>query len=281
MEMKWIEYDQTGAIGRVKLNNPDTCNAINFDMLKEIKELLLKLDWQGDVRVVVFSGAGQGFSSGYDIEMIIQREELTARKDMQKNKQALEIYRDIRNCNLITVGQIHNYCLNGAVDLCQQFDFNIVADDAVIGMPAGRRIAVTFMQMLSYNIGPQWAKYLFMTGDTVDGKTAEKIGFAIKAVPSGELEKITTFFAERLIQLDKELLALYKSMVNRSMDLAGCYQLQDINAETICITNQSEEIVRNFRKLGLLGIDKLKKNIGNGFRPQRAPFDPVDGDLSA
>jgi enoyl-CoA hydratase len=276
MEMKFIKYSGDRSIGRIKLDHPESCNAISLDMLKEIHGLVQQLDWQGEIKVLIFSGAGQGFSSGYHLDTIAQREEFTVRNDIQRNREILEIYRVIRNCSMVTIGQIHNYCLNGAIDLCQQFDFNIVSDDAVIGSPADRRIAATFIQMWLYNAGPQWAKYMLMTGDTIDGKMAQKIGFAIKSVPEAKLEKITAFFAERLIQVDKELLAARKSMVNRGMDLAGCSQLQDIGAENICIANQSEEAVRNFRKLCVLGIDKLKKNTREGFKPQSAPFEPLE-----
>jgi enoyl-CoA hydratase len=276
MEMKFIDYSQAGSIGHIKLNHAESCNAISLDMLREMREQVQKLDWQGEVKVLIFSGVGQGFSSGYHLDTIAQREEFTIRNDIQRNKEVLEIFRAIRNCSMVTIGQIHNYCLNGAIDLCQQFDFNIVADDAVIGSPADRRIAATFIQMWLYDAGPQWAKYMLMTGDTIDGKMAEQIGFAIKSVPTEKLEKITGFFAERLCCVDKELLAARKSMVNRGMDLAGCSQLQDIGAESICIANQSEEAVRNFRKLCVLGIDKLKKNSQAGFKPQRAPFEPME-----
>jgi len=276
MEMKFIEFNQSGSVGRIKLNQPDACNALTLDMLAEISVLIKQLDWQSDVKALVISGAGRGFCSGYDFDMIAQREDFTVRNDIIRNKEVLELYRTIRNCNIITIGQIHGYCLNGGLDLCQQFDFNIVADDAVIGSPADRRIASTFIQMWFYNVGPQWAKYMLMTGDTIDGKMAEQIGFAIKSVPEDELEKITDFFADRLAQVDKELLANHKSMVNRALDLQGCGQMQDIATESICIANQSEEVVRNFRKLCLLGIDKLKKNIEQGFKPQKAPFEPLD-----
>lgn len=276
VELKYIEYSQTGAVGRIKLNQPDNCNALTLEMLLEIRALMKQLDWQSEVKVLVISGAGRGFCSGYDLDMVTQREDLPVSLDILRNREVLDIYRDIRNCNMVTIGQIHGYCINAALDLCQQFDFNIVADDATIGCPVNRRIAATVVQMWPYYVGPQWAKYMLMTGDTIDGKMAEHIGFAIKSVPEDQLEKVTALFADRLSRVNKELLANQKTLVNRALDLQGCSQMQDIAAETLTIANHSEDVFKDFRRLCLLGVDRLKKDINEGFKPQRAPFEPLD-----
>ena len=275
-ETRYVTYRQDGPVSHIRLNRPESYNALTLEMLTEIRALIKKLDWQEDVRVAVISGAGRGFSSGYDIDFVAQREDYSVGHDILRNREVLDIFRDIRNSSVVTIGQIHGHCLNGGIDLCQQFDYNIVADDAVIGCPVDRRIGATVSQMWVYHVGPQWAKYMLMTGDTIDGKTAERIGFAIKSVPEAKLEKVTDFFADRLSQVSKELLGSYKYMVNRALDLQGCSQMQDISAEAISIANHSEEVMKDFRRLSMLGIKRLKKAVNEGYKPQLGPFEPVD-----
>lgn len=275
-DTKLILYKQDGPVGRISLNRPENSNALTAEMLTELRTLIKKLDWQEDVRVLIISGAGRGFSAGYDIDFVAQREDFTVGHDILRNREVLDIYRDIRNSSVITIGQIHGFCLNGGLDLCQQFDYNIVADDAVIGCPVDRRVGATVAQMWLYHVGPQWAKYMLMTGDTIDGKMAERIGLAIKSVPESKLEKTTDFFADRLSQVNKVLLSTYKSIVNKALDLQGCSQMQEISAEIISVANHAEEVNKNFRRLTMLGIQRLKKDVNEGYKPQRAPFEPVD-----
>lgn len=274
--MKYILYRQDGPVGRISLNRPENSNALTAEMLTELRALIKKLDWQEDVRALIISGAGRGFCAGYDIDFVAQREDFTVGHDILRNRELQDIYRDIRNSSVITIGQIHGFCLNGGLDLCQQFDYNIVADDAVIGCPVDRRVGATLAQMWLYHVGPQWAKYMLMTGDTIDGKMAEHIGFAIKSVPESRLEKTALFFADRLSQVNKELLSTYKLMVNKALDLEGCSQMQEISAEMVSIANHAEEVRKNFRRLTMLGIQRLKKDVNEGYKPQRAPFEPIE-----
>jgi len=64
--------------------------------------------------------------------------------------------------------------------------------------------------MWLYHMGPQWAKYMMMTGDTIDGEMAEKIGFAIKSVPEDKLESTVMHVAERLANVRKECCQLIR-----------------------------------------------------------------------
>ena len=196
-------YEKSGRVGIVTLNRPHVANSMNMAMLEEMRRLVLEADLTNAVSVMIFRGSGRGFCSGYDVDEIELREGGSLPWAIMRTHDLLDLFEDIRRCNLVTIGQMHGYCQDGALDLCSQFDFLIAADNCRIGSPATRCFGSTIVNTLIYNVSPQWAKYLLMTGDTIDGKFAEKIGLIIKSVPADRLEALVMEFARRLEHIDR------------------------------------------------------------------------------
>ncbi|MDD5313044.1 MAG: enoyl-CoA hydratase-related protein [Dehalococcoidia bacterium] len=276
MELKSLLFEKSGKIGVITLNRPDVRNAISMEMFVELHELVKNLNWEGEVSVLIFKGAGRGFSSGYDVDDIDKREDFSFWQDLMRNNEGLRAYESLRKCSMVTIGQLHGFCLNGATDLCCQLDFIIAADDCQIGMPVVRILGTGLVNAWIYHIGPQWAKYMSMTGDTIDGSLAAKIGFAIKSVPEDKLEKTVMSFAERLTNVDRELLGLHKGIVNKGLDLMGYRTMQDYAAEIDSASHQSNIVRRNFNRTSGMGIKALSKIINQGFKPQKEPFEPIE-----
>ena len=82
-----------------------------------------------------------------------------------------------------------------------------------------------------YHCGPQWAKRLNLTGDTVTGAEAAQIGLALKSVPADLLEAEVEGLADRLAMIDPDLLSANKRVVNLGMELMGAQVLQRLAAE--------------------------------------------------
>jgi len=276
MELKSLLFEKSGKIGVITLNRPDVRNAISMEMFVELQELVKNLNWEEEVSVLILKGAGRGFSSGYDVDDIDKREDFNFWQDLTRNREGLRAYELIRKCNMVTVGQLHGFCLNGAVDLCCQLDFIITADDCQIGTPVVRILGTGLFNAWIYHVGPQWAKYMSMTGDNIDGSQAEKIGFAIKSVPEGRLEKTVMDFAERLTNVDRELLALHKANVNHGLDLMGYCTMQEYTAEVDSASHQSNIVRHNFSRTSGMGIKAVGKIINQGFKPQKEPFEPIE-----
>jgi enoyl-CoA hydratase len=85
--------------------------------------------------------------------------------------------------------------------------------------------------MWLYHVGPQWAKRLTLTGDTITGREAAQIGFAMKSVAPDLLERECEGLADRLALIDPDLLAATKRIVNVGLELMGARTLQRLAAE--------------------------------------------------
>jgi enoyl-CoA hydratase len=82
-----------------------------------------------------------------------------------------------------------------------------------------------------YHCGPQWAKRLQLTGDSVTGADAEKIGLVMKAVPPDVLEDEVEGLADRFSLIDPDLLAANKRISNLALELMGAQTLQRLAGE--------------------------------------------------
>ena len=76
---------------------------------------------------------------------------------------------------------MHGYCLAGGTDVALLTDMIICADDALFGFPPARDLGALPNNMWLYNVGPQWAKRLMLTGDSITGAEAQQIGLVLKA----------------------------------------------------------------------------------------------------
>jgi enoyl-CoA hydratase len=129
------------------------------------------------------------------------------------------------------IGQVHGYCVAGGTDLVLLCDMVVIADDANIGFPPVRAMGGPPAHMWTYLVGPQWAKYMLLTGEFLSGKEAAAVGLALKSVPFDDLEETVEEIADRLAMVHPDFLAGNKRSVNLALELQGARTMQKIAAE--------------------------------------------------
>jgi enoyl-CoA hydratase len=269
-----ILYEKDNGRVRLTLNRPEKLNAITMKMLEELNEALWEADNDRDVHCVIVKGAGRAFSSGYDLRgddsqvpvSRIQSGENRYRGGRSFDDDAWQMERAQRwrmalfDMHKPSICQVHGFCLAGGTDIALLCDMVICADDAKFGFPPARNLGALPNNMWLYNIGPQWAKRLTMTGDTVSGREAQQLGLAMKSVPKEYLENEVEQLADRLALIDPDLLAANKRIINLALELQGARTLQRLAAENDARghnTRGADEYRRAFRERGL--ADALKE----------------------
>ncbi len=255
MTYEFIEYDASDGIGRVFLARPQKLNALSRELQAELVDCMQKADDDPDIRVMTLMGRGRAFCAGYDItppdtpeaEASAQMARDNIRVDIHRMKQTPNTMAHILNLSKPVIAGIHGYCIAGGTDLAMHCDISIAADDAQIGFPPVRSMGAPPTHMWTYMVGPQWAKWFLLTGESVSGKRAEEIGFVWKSVPRDELEDTVEELARTMARIPWELLAANKSIVNRALELMGRNTLQYLAAETDAIAHQAP-IVKEFAR---------------------------------
>src|SRR5690606_38077618 len=153
------------------------------------------------------------------------------RSDTWKLERSQELLRTAFVVHKPVIAKVHGHCVAGGTDLALYCDMVIAADDARIGFPATRAMGSPPNHMWFYNVGPQWAKRLLLSGDVVSGADAARIGLVVASAPATQLEAEVSTLAGRLATIDPELLATNKRIVNLALELAGAGTLSRLAAE--------------------------------------------------
>ena len=262
-----IVYEVEKGRARITLNRPEKLNALTLKLMTELNEALWEADNDTSVHCVVLRGAGRAFSAGYDLTGAdrdvpvsrVQSDENRYRGRQSVDDDAWQLERAQRlrmalfDMHKPSIAQLHGYCLAGGTDVALLCDMVIAADDTLIGFPPARDLGALPNNMWLYNVGPQWAKRLTMTGDMITGAEAQDIGLVMKAVPKAHLEAEVEQLADRLAMIDPDLLSANKRIVNLGLELMGARTLQRLAAEND---------VRGHNSAAALGFGERVRNLG-------------------
>lgn len=269
--MSEVLVEQLGAVRRLTLNRPEVLNSVSWPLAEKLVGLIEAADADPDTRVVLLRGAGRAFCAGYDASGGTGTRP-TVGQDAAKLRKMTQIWARIWNCPIPVIAQVHGYCLAGGTDLAGHCDLVLVADDAKIGYPAVRSMGAPPSNMWLYHVGPQWAKRLLLTGDTVTGRLAVQIGFALKSVPAAELDGAALQLAERIALTGSELLAANKAVINHGVDLMGRANLQHVSSMADAIGHQSPDTLEFWK---VATDEGLKAALKRRDDPYRA-LEPLD-----
>ncbi len=257
MSYEFIKYEVTdNGVAKVLLNRPEKLNALSLPLQAELYECLQAADDDPAVRVITLRGAGRAFCAGYDVTPPQTDEDRRAseerrgniRQDMHRLRKTARLMTSVFDLSKPVIAGIHGHVIAGGTDLALHCDMVIAADDANIGFPPVRSMGTPPTHMWTYMVGPQWAKWFMLTGETVSGKEAQEMGLVLKSVPAEGLDAAVDGLANKIAKIPWEMLAANKSIVNKALDLMGRNMMQVIAAETDAVSHQSS-IVREFNRI--------------------------------
>ncbi|MEP7349462.1 MAG: crotonase/enoyl-CoA hydratase family protein [Sphingorhabdus sp.] len=252
---KWLDRPQLilftveAGVATITLNQPEKRNALGNAMLREMHDAMLEADDRTDVNCIVLAGAGKDFCAGYDLAGTYagrKREEdgdegeaafayrstiATVDDDMWSMERTQSLSTIMFDVHKPVIAKVHGNCLAGGTDLALGCDLVIASNEARIGFPATRANGCPPNHMWIYHCGPQWAKRMLFTGDTLSGADAAAIGLVLDSVPAEELDGEVAALAARIAAVDAELLSAHKRIVNLALEQMGAKTLQRLAAE--------------------------------------------------
>jgi len=210
-------------VRRITFNRPEKRNALNHALRGDIIAALREADQDDAVRVSILRGAGKCWSAGYDLGGGNDGLDLpwyTAGGDGHWPRHVTDGWMSIWDLAKPVIAQVHGYCLAGGSELATGCDLIYVAEDAKIGYPAVR-FGVPDMHFHAWFMGMRTALEMMLTGDSISGAEAARLGWANRAYPLAELEGAVIEMASRVAQVDPELAQLNKRIVHRQMEISG------------------------------------------------------------
>jgi enoyl-CoA hydratase len=221
-EFTTIKFECEDNVAHIILNRPERLNALGKTSLTEINAAMDRAEADADVRVIVISGAGRAFSSGFDL------------KDQMENRpEGAQVWRDILDLDFNTtmrfwnspkptIAAVHGACLAGAFELALSCDITVAAEDAVFGEPELKFGAGIVTMLLPWMTGPKQAKRIIFTGeDKIGAQAALDMGLVSQIVPPGTHVEAAFKIARGIALMDPNLVAETKKALNRTYELQG------------------------------------------------------------
>ena len=276
-----ITYEVEKGRARITLNRPEKRNALSIELVEELRDALWEADDDKSVHCVILKGEGPSFCAGYDLtaNRQVADDGVQRRKGSGMDDDTWRIERFQRSLRTLTemhkpsIAQIHGHCYAGGTDLALYCDMLICADNASIGYSALRNMGAAPNQMWLYHCGPQWTKRLLLTGDTLSGEDAAKIGLVLKSVPEEYLEQEVEGLADRLSWIDPEMLSTNKRIINVGMELMGSSVLQRLAAENDARAHTTKAARDVFKQIGTEGLRAALRDRDAPFGDSRARVD--------
>tara|TARA_B100000686_G_scaffold81154_1_gene87625 strand:+ start:2742 stop:3626 length:885 start_codon:yes stop_codon:yes gene_type:complete len=230
-------YEVRDGKAYVTLNRPEKLNALSRELQQDIHDAMWEADNDSRVHCVVLAGAGRAFCAGYDLTAPkpefgdFGRTGKSFDDDTWRMEAQQRLRMAIFDMHKPVIGKVHGYCIAGGTDLVLLTDIIVAADDAVIGFPPVRAMGVPPAHMWLYHVGPQWAKRLLLTGDSISGADAAEIGLVLQSVPYDQLDEAVEYLANRMAMIDSDLLSASKRTVNLGLELMGARTMQRVASE--------------------------------------------------
>ncbi len=217
--MNTLLLEKKDAVAVVTMNRPKALNALNSEMLKEIKAVVKELNEDEAVKVVIFTGSGKSFVAGADIA---EMSELSAEEGRAFAQLGQGVFRHIEIMNKPTIAAVNGFALGGGCEISMSCDIRIASKKAKFGQPeVGLGITPGFSGTvrLSRLVGVAKAKELIYTAKLISGDEAERIGLVNQVVEPDELMDTAMAMAQEIASKAPLAVRYSKEAINRSLDV--------------------------------------------------------------
>jgi cyclohexa-1,5-dienecarbonyl-CoA hydratase len=229
---------------RIVLRHP-SLNVIDIPMMEELAGALAEIELRTDVSVIVLSGEGRNFSAGVDVAAHIPG---------QVEAMLLKFHAVIRALvatKKVTVAAVQGHCLGGGAELAMACDVVYTSTTAQWGFPEIKLgcyppVACTALAAL---VGHKRAAELILTGRTITGVEADRIGLATRALPDAELMTFVDQTVQDLLKLSPVALAVTKKALYAWDAIhfdKGLAKAEKIYLEELMKTADAQEGIRAF-----------------------------------
>jgi cyclohexa-1,5-dienecarbonyl-CoA hydratase len=195
-------------VAHVSLQHPPL-NIIDIPMMEELAEALVEIEARPDVLVIVFAGSGKNFSAGVDVAAH------TADKVESMLAKFHAVIHLLVSSKKVSIAAVQGNCLGGGAELALVCDLVYTAESATWGFPEIKLgcyppVAVTALAAV---VGQKHAADLILTGRSITGVEAAKIGLANRAVPGEQVASVLQESVEHLRKLSPAALAVTKKAI--------------------------------------------------------------------
>lgn len=220
--MEYIQVATQNRIAFITLDRPEKGNALNYDLVKELKAAFTAAEEDEAVKVIVLRANGDAFCAGADLAYLQKLQQFSYEENLADGKHLNELFYKIYTLKKVVIAQVQGYALAGGCGLVTSCDFSFAVPEAKFGyteVKIGFVPAIVMVYLLR-KIGEAKAKQLLLEGELITAEQALSMRLVNKIVDAKDLDEAVLAFATRLVEnnsansmmLTKQMIAKVQSM---------------------------------------------------------------------
>lgn len=220
--MQFVSYKNLNRVGYITLNRPEKRNALNYQLVAELKEAFNIANEDDETKVIILKAEGDAFCAGADLTYLEHLQQNTFIENLEDSTHLKELFLQIYTMPKVVIASIQGHAIAGGSGLASVCDYAFTVAKAKFGYTEVRIgfIPAIVMVFLIRKIGEQKAKDLLLSGRLISADEAVGYGMINKVV-QGELESEVEEFAQELISKNSaQSMALTKQMIANVQNLS-------------------------------------------------------------
>jgi len=216
MAYETIIVETKGRVGIVRLNRPNALNALNAQLIEDMKTALDKLEADDGIGAIVITGSDKAFAAGADIKEMQSKTYMSAYKE-----DFISRWDRVGLCRKPVIAAVAGFALGGGCELAMMCDIIIAADSAKFGQPEiklGVMPGSGGTQRLIRQVGKSKAMEMCLTGRLMDAAEAERANLVARVVPAASLMEEAMKTAEIIASMSLPIAMMTKETINRAYE---------------------------------------------------------------
>jgi enoyl-CoA hydratase len=246
--LEQVLLTSAGHVATVALNRPEQRNPLSATMLRDLATALRWCKEEGDVRVVVLTGAGRVFCAGADLSSF---DGGTSAIDKFRSRDLfVDLFVLMAELSKPIVGRINGHALAGGFGLACSCDILVAVDTATFGTP---EINVGIWPMmiqaiLSRNVPRKVLLEMEMLGDRWTSAQLQSLGIVNRVVPHEQLDAAVGEIAEKLAKKSPAAMRLGRDSFYRQQDMDFRAAMHYLHGQFLLVsqTEDSREGIKAF-----------------------------------
>lgn len=218
MQYNNLKYTTDNHIGIITISRPKALNALNTELLLELKEAVKTVSLDENIHVLIITGDGKAFVAGADIT---EMKDFDSIKGLKYGELGSSVFRDVQKLKIPSIAAVNGFALGGGCELAMCCDIRIASENAKFGQPeVGLGITPGFSGCvrLARLAGVAKARELIYTADIISATEAEKIGLVNRVVPADQLMGSAMEMAQKIASKAQIAVRYSKIAINKGFE---------------------------------------------------------------
>ncbi|MBW2047195.1 MAG: enoyl-CoA hydratase/isomerase family protein [Deltaproteobacteria bacterium] len=240
---KTILLEKKDGLGYLILNRPEVRNAFNQNMIDELRDVLRRIESDGEIRVLIITGAGKAFQAGADI---LELSAMNPIEILRWNEGIVRINAGLEKLRQPVIAAINGPAMGGGFELAISCTMRVIAESAIMALPEvklGIIPGTGGTQRLPRLIGKGRAAELLLTGSAINARDAYEMGLVNKVASDNKVIEVAEELAQRIIANAPIAVEMAKDAleIGKDLPLEHAVQYSQKNCVTCFSTDDMKE----------------------------------------